>query len=443
MQTTAKFFSLGDKIIQNILTEFRKEEIIFSLIAGGGYGYDSLKYHNSNKLGDIDLICVLESKEQIGSILKNADLLERIGYEKVGEKTNFYPKDLELLEKNFISIVRFSGTNSGLKTTLNFTTYEKLREAYVTKKTNQVFKIAHGNHINHIIISTGTDGSGMLMPLIHPEVSSWYGDKTKHFIVPDYTWVKVGQKYHAGILTDWIGKGRIVHDNEERELGTIQDSILMFLASHASSDIREAKTWHKMFASNNYFSPRFKEAFNQKINNICLSLKNITDNGSNLGDLIIDRNIVMTFADRSLYQTSFMSQQSRDLIIDKTEQTQLLTEILTRDMTEGLDIDTKMRTICAEAKRLSVLYTLALSEKEYKLPKNNSVSNLYLTTNDEFLLLDNELNTYNYFDYITSLVEEDFSNYQNYTPSSVKLADIILDMRRMIYEKFKNANITS
>jgi hypothetical protein len=402
---------------------------IVGIVIGGGYGYDSIKYKGTGMLGDLDYLAVLEDISDFASFAQDKDLIKDCGFE-LSQTNSYYAKDLELFESGVVSVLRFSGINNGLKTTLNFTTINRLRSIYSQDSQERAYKIAHGKSQN-ILIAKGTDGSDLIVALIAPEVSSWFPDGVKHFLIPDHTWYERDGFLHAGILTDFIAKGRI-SETKEGSLSAIQGSILGSMKRRASAQISESKEWHLMLASNNYFSQEFKDLINRKVDDIIVEAKKGTAMPSQ------QRRLAVVFAEDSYYTSDLLSKDS----IEYRSPDKMGKKLQDLFFSE-LSYDEILHLINSEAKRLSILLSLSKSYNEFSLPKDVTYNHLNFLPKDELVSDTEEMALRNVHDYIIENSKYDYSQLIHTKESNKELLKFLTQARLALADRIQSGDETS
>lgn len=416
------FFTQAQNIVDKIQNQLNKVYLDqFGLLIGGGLGYDSLKYKNNDSVGDIDLICVLKNMESAKLFCNNKGIIISAGFDI--EKTDkSYQEDFEYFRKGEISVIRFSGLNNNLKTTINFTTFDRLNETYINQLNFQLNKVSHGKSQN-LIVSTGSDGSSVYQGLICADISEVYNDGKSHFLIPDLPWIKYGDYLYTGILTDFIGKGLIISDILN-QLFEIQTKIRQGLKTNASEVIKKSGDWSIMFANNEMFSADFKKRLNYEITLIQESEKNL--------DLIH----FQTVKEKGLTNLVFVPDKhycSKKAIYDLEVtnnfiQEDLLTSYLLRDANNLLTREEKLYIINGECKILSYLYSISKSFKTYKLPNRPGSAN-YVFKDKKLLLITNEKYDQSILEFLKTSIQIDSDIL------SSKLVEVLNEMRQSIIHK--------
>lgn len=420
------FFKLGDIVTDRIVSSLRQKLNLVGIVVGGGYGYDSIKYKDTGKLGDLDYLAVLENINDFTKFAQNKDLIEECGFE-ISETNIYYEKDLKLFESKDVSILRFSGINNGLKTTLNFTTIERLQSMYTKASQEKAYKIAHGKSQN-ILVAKGTDGTDLVLALIAPEVSGWFGDGVKHFLVPDHTWYEENSYLHAGILTDFIAKGKVI-EIKGRMLNDVQSSILKYMKQRSSMQIRKNKEWHLMFASNNYFSQEFKNFINKKIDDIEAEFNEASECISQ------QKHLGIVFPEIEYYKSELLSRDSTDFKFPDKSGIKFQNLI-----NSNLSYDEILHIINAEAKRLSTLLSLSKGNTEFKLPKYVTYDHLIFLPKDELISDTEEKSLYAIYKYIMENSVNDYNQISNSSNFNEELLNFLTQLRLAIADRILNSS---
>jgi hypothetical protein len=412
------FFKIGDFITEKVITSLKNKLNLVGVVVGGGYGYDSIKYKDTEKMGDLDYLAVVEDISDFANFAQDKSLIEECGFE-ISETNTYYEKDLRLFESEAVSILRFSGINNGLKSTLNFTTIERLQSMYNKDSQEKAYKIAHGKSQN-ILVAKGTDGTDLILALIAPEVSAWFGDDIKHFLIPDHTWYEENGYLHAGILTDFIAKGK-VSNCKDKLLTELQESILKFMKQCSSTQIRESHQWHLMFASNNYFSENFKKLINKKVDNLEVDFKEASPT------LSPQKHLGVVFARAEYYAAKLLTEDSiKFKVKDRTG-------VPFQELVESkLTYDDILHIINAEAKRLSILLSLSQNNKEFNLPKDCRYDNLIFLPKDELVSSTDEQAFCSIYDYIIQTCASDHSKLKHNNKADRELLNFLTQLRFIV-----------
>lgn len=420
------FFKLGDLVTEKIVSSLKKKLSIVGVVIGGGYGYDSIKYRGTGKLGDLDYLAVLENISDFTSFAQDTSLIADCGFE-ISETNIYYEKDLKLFESKDVSVLRFSGINNGLKTTLNFTTIGRLQSMYTKASQEKAYKIAHGKSQN-ILVAKGTDGTDLVLALIAPEVSTWFGDGVRHFLIPDHTWYEENGYLHAGILTDFIAKGKVI-DTKGQMLNDVQESILKLMKQRSSIQIRENKEWHLMFASNNYFSQEFRSFINKKIDDIEIEFEAVND------ILSKQKYLGVVFSETEYYKSALLTKDSTDFKFPDKTGTKF------QDLIKSnLAYDDILHIINAEAKRLSILLSLSKGNTKVNLPKNVTYDHLIFLPKDELVSDNEEKSLCAIYDYIIENSTNDYNKISNSSNFNEELLNFLTQLRLAIADRILNSS---
>jgi hypothetical protein len=268
--TSNRFQLLGKLIVNNIQENLSLVYNEFSLIVGGGLGYESIKYNDNNLDGDIDLVLFISDIEYIERINNLEYFVNNLNF-SVSSVKKIPKKDIQEFIDGNISVLRISGAIQNIKTSLSITTYG-VAETYKDLNRHPLYKTAHSNTYT-IINAISPQGSETLVAMISPEIWGKYCTSPKkindysHYKILDNNWYFAGKTFYVGLITDCIAKGVLVYDYNQR-VEIIQNQLLGYLAHNASPEIKNSKSWHGMFASNTYFGEQFKQKLNKKISDI-------------------------------------------------------------------------------------------------------------------------------------------------------------------------------
>lgn len=390
------FFSIGKETTDKIATSLNELDLGCSLLVGGGYAYNSIKYKDNGKIGDLDYICVLRQIEDIEVLLRDKELLKRFGYD-IDTIDKVYKEDIEFFNQKIVSIIRFSGLINSVKASINFTTYSRLESIFYPNY--NLYKAIHGKSQN-IIVSKGSDGGDVILCMVSPEVSKLYNDQLKHYFIPDIPWYKNGSAIYTGVITDFIGKGIIVLD-EDNQLFNIQQRVLEYLVKNSTQQIADTGSWFKMFASSDFFSKNFKLTINKKLESIYQSLQPKL----NEAKAPLSNALMLQYSSYQWYNPKYLSDQSLGFEnrTGKVNVIEPLQNLLEQDTHGLLTHEQKLHIINAECKRLTVLLQLASSYTSYAIPKSMRAEDLLFDVKtDEFIYANNILERQ---DILTALVK--------------------------------------
>ncbi|MCA9387353.1 hypothetical protein KC669_04940 [Candidatus Dojkabacteria bacterium] len=413
------FFKEGYKITNNIIRTLESLNLNTGLYVGGGYSYDSTKYHNNGKVGDLDYVCVVKKVEDIRTITDPVNL-NKIGYD-LNKIDSLYKVDLDLMEKHLISVIRFSGWIDDIKTTLSFILNEELKFAVSAKHVYRLIpKVTH-NKSQNIIVSKGSDGSDIILCMASPEISSDYNDDLKHYIVPDKNYYLGNGYIHTGTLTDLIGKGQIGLDNKLGDLKKYQGEIIRTLVRYSSKSIRLKKEWHKMFSSSHFFSQDYVLKLNNSIDRQLKNIKFVKNQSKKENSKFL----FVSFLDESFYTRGKLSKYSMRFESNLTSSEQnAVVDLFTKDINNKLSYENQLHIINAECKRLTTLLHHTINDPNGLYP-TLADENLCFTNNDEVLYYDRSLTRTKVLD---DLLKKTIESHNKYAKIS-ELASYMFEVR--------------
>lgn len=299
------YFKIGKKLSASIAAFLCRIDPKVGLVAGGGFGYDSVKYKNSNVVGDFDFLCLANNDVKLQRIIfESKRHLGEIGFSDIKTPSK---KDLELFKNKIVSFLSISGNIENTKASINISTKERFADLI---RTNKLFYKTRSDKRFNMFIAKGSNGKDIVVCRLSPEISKLYSDNKKHYLLPNRMFFKSGDFIHLGIYSDLLAKGKILHDDSGKTITKLQKQIWEIMATHASSSIFEAKEWHKMFASCQYFSQGFINQINKSVNS--LSIEKPTAKKSEYDD----RSLLIVFAERKYYTDSLLSDRSMSFIFD-------------------------------------------------------------------------------------------------------------------------------
>lgn len=95
------YFKIGNEISSSITNFLVKIDSKVGFVAGGGFGYDSIKYKNSDVVGDYDFLCLADDEEKLYRIIfESKKYLGETGFSDIKVPIM---KDLELFKEEIIS----------------------------------------------------------------------------------------------------------------------------------------------------------------------------------------------------------------------------------------------------------------------------------------------------------------------------------------------------
>ena len=366
------YFTKTKSILSKIQQEFDNLNINYGFIIGGGYGYESIKYSDTRKVGDIDCLLFLESEEQIVKLLSDKSFLTKLGFD-ISKSNKVYREDIDLYKKGIISLIRYSGYIEGIKTGFKIMTFKEIVQTYHSLQTRKSYLVSHGSN-NCIFIAKGTNGSSLLLTTISLDISNLYKDNLHHFIWPYYNWYFSSDILYIGAWTDFIAKGLILKDNKSI-LQDLKKNILMQIISKASKEIITKKNWHKVFANNHLFSKKFKKDLNIELSSLALKSREKTSEiekvKNQLVTVIPSKKEFVQFGSSSTYKikTSLSGKNLYDLLKDK----------------DDIEYEKSLHIINAEAKRLNEILNKLLADHNSITKYSNQIRKLIFDSETDTL----------------------------------------------------------
>ena len=187
----------GEKFVNEINELFKESNLKVSFVTGGGFAYDSLKYTESNAVGDFDFMIIYEIKNDVYNII---DLLKKSQFKFNLEYINM---DLKLLMNDKIDIIRLTGTYCSIKSTINIVPKRIISEIITLKSKRIIKKIAHGRNTS-LFFAYGSNNSRITVNFISP---SFVTENECHYIHLDFSNIIKNNNIYFGILADSILKG--------------------------------------------------------------------------------------------------------------------------------------------------------------------------------------------------------------------------------------------
>ena len=363
------YFELGNKLSSSIIGYLIKIDPKVGFIVGGGLGYDSIKYKTSTKTGDFDFLCLTHNEEKLYQIvLESKKYLKKVGLSNIKTPT---VKDLELFKEKVVSFLSVSGTIMNTKASINIST--KKRFEYLME-TNQLFYKARSNERFNLFIARGSNGKDIVVCRLSPEISKLYDDGNKHYLLPNRMFFYNGDFVHLGIYSDFIAKGRIIQEDSNKTITKFQRQMWKLIAGRASIDILKTRSWHKMFASSQYFSQTFINKINKSI-----SALNI-EKSTAIKPKYNHKSLIVLFAERKYYKNKLLSDSSKNYDFDDLKFGKTLANYLATG-NKGVSYLDAIHLVNSEAVKLTDLIS-KLGFKKRKIRAPNISSENTLTDNE-------------------------------------------------------------
>lgn len=416
------YFQACENIINNLSSVLDRYSFKNAILAGGGYGYESIKYTNTFNLNlcDLDLICVVESSANILEIINSPFLSAHLSF---GKQIHFadFVQDVELFNTKLVSMIRLSGKVNGLKTGINFTTFERLQEIFSSDIQQPLFKIAH-TPTYQIINAVGNNGAIIIVAMHSPEVSSLY-ESGKHQLIVDYSWYKNSEDIYYGLFTDFIAKGKVVRDTTDRRLLSVQNKILHLMVRNADSKIRETGSWELMFASNQYFAGSFKKDLRERMGGIAQSRIVEKPAYSLKKSFSTHKNILSVFPNEGakyFYQAHYLSKPTKDFTSSISANSgPALNAVIHEIASQEEQI---LKLLNAEIIRLSTLISLSTTKQPSNIPEKMTLANLTFHEGSLYYLSDNLRRTH----IPQFLLEETYEDYTQFESTDTVALTLIL-----------------
>jgi len=434
------YFNISKSILDNISKTFNEANIEYGLIVGGGYGYESIKYANSKKLGDIDCLLFFKDIDDITKVLSD-DFLGKLGFD-LARSDKMYSQDIKLYKDKLISLIRYSGYIKGVKTGFKILTFDRVNELYLNKFSKPSYIVSHGSN-NCIFIAKGAQGNDLILTSMSLDVSNLYKDTKKHYIWPYYSWYSYNENLYIGAWTDFIAKGLILEDDAFKTLENIQTRILKQIAESTNSEIAKNKRWDLLFANNHYFSENFRSSLNNKIDTIVKKYKiqesRITTSKSS------NNLLVTSFFNSELYKEE-LSTDYELTIPNNTKSSLSLESILINNSIDLKNFENILHILNAEAKRLNDLLTIGMKYEEYNINKVKSIYSLNYIQDVDFMTSVQGKANQNILDSIIESTVEDLKLSETLKGESRILLKYIIQLRINVVNfllKYKKLDIKS
>lgn len=299
------YFDIGNKLSSSIADFLFEIDPKVGFVAGGGYGYDSVKYKDSDLIGDFDFLCLADNEEKLQKIiLESNKYLGEIGFLDIKIPST---KDLQLFNDEVISFLSISGNIENTKASINISTKERFTDLV---KTNKLFYKARSDKRFSLFIAKGSNGEDLVVCRLSPEISKLYDDNKEHYLLPNRMFFSNGDFIHLGIYSDLLAKGKMLLDDNNQTIIKLQKQIWGIMATHASSNIFAAKEWHKMFASCQFFSQDFIDKINKSIGSLNIEESTATKSEYN------NKSLLVVFAEQKYYKDNLLSDKSKSFIFD-------------------------------------------------------------------------------------------------------------------------------
>lgn len=360
------YFDIGNKLSSSIADLLFEIDPQVGFVAGGGYGYDSVKYKDSDLIGDFDFLCLADNEEKLQKIILKSDkYLSEIGFSGIKIPST---KDLQLFNDEVISFLGISGKIENTKASINISTKERFADLV---KTNKLFYKARSDKRFSLFIAKGSNGEDLVVCRLSPEISKLYDDNKEHYLLPNRMFFSNGDFIHLGIYSDLLAKGKVLLDDSNQTIIKLQKQIWGIMATHASSNIFVAKEWHKMFASCQFFSQDFVGKINKSINLLNIDKSTATKSEHD------DKSLLVVFAERKYYKDNLLSDKAKSFIFDdETVFDNTLADYLAIG-NEGLNYLDAIHIVNSETIKLTDLISkLGLKKRRINAPDINSKNTL-------------------------------------------------------------------
>lgn len=416
------YFSISKDILDKILKTFKDSNIEYGLIVGGGYGYESTKYTNSDKLGDIDCLLFLKNIDDINKVLSD-QFFASIGFD-LNKSDKIYSEDIKLYNDKLISLIRYSGYIKEVKTGFKILTFDRLKELYLNKSIKPSYIVSHGSN-NCIFMAKGVNGNDLILTSMSLDVSNLYQDERKHYIWPYYSWYSDSENLYIGAWTDFIAKGLILKDDNSKTIENIQTKILKQIAESSPPEILKNKKWDLLFANNHYFSENFSSSLNSKIDTI---VKGHKIQGSKITVSRFSNDLLVTsFFKSGLYNEELSTDY--ELTASNTENIVSLESILTNNSIDLKNFENSLHILNAEAKRLNDLLTLGMKYEEFTINEVRSIYDLNYIIESDYMFVEQSRANQNILGSIIKNTMEDIKLLETLKNEAKILLEYIIQLR--------------
>lgn len=237
------FIDKADKIVNSLCEFLDNGYIEYSLLVGGGVGYQSKKYIGNKKNGDLDLFLLVDKANLIKMINSVATFANN---EKILEDAT---EDIELFKKKLINCIRQKTKIGNIYTSFNISTYARLIDLYKSLDEKNFYKIAYSK-TNHLFIARSLNKGLALVVMLSKRITNT--KKNGCYLVPDKTFIKSGSDYFLGLFTDFILKGTIRVDHGEK-FHEIKRQIIKLIKPKVGKD---SDAFIGVLANNKHFSQK-------------------------------------------------------------------------------------------------------------------------------------------------------------------------------------------
>lgn len=244
-----KYREKGDCFCKEINELLQQKCPNTSFITGGGYAYDSIKYHDENTSGDFDFMIVYDTQDDL------TKLISELKYTNFSFEDKYLDLDLELLRNDDIDIIRLNGNYMGIKSTINLVPLSLIKEICNLKKERIIKKIAH-NRNTSLFFAYGSDNTRITVNFISPSFVT--PDNEDHYIHLDFSCLEKDNNIYLGILADAILKGfNMNYDN--LGFGELRQKFINNINNYFKKNNIRIENYLNMFSNNSYFPAYLKE----------------------------------------------------------------------------------------------------------------------------------------------------------------------------------------
>ena len=240
---------VGDSFCKEINEILMKKCPNTSFVTGGGYAYDSIKYHDKNISGDFDFMIIYNEKKDL------TELISELKHTNFNFEDKYLNLDLSLLENSAIDIIRLSGNYMGIKGTINLVPLSLVDEICNFSREKIIKKVSH-NRNTSLFFAYGTDNSRIIVNFVSPSFVT--SDGEDHYIHLDFPYLEKDDNIYLGILADAILKG---FNKNYDNLGFTQmrQKFVNNINNYFKKNNISTEQYLNLFSNNSYFPKYLKE----------------------------------------------------------------------------------------------------------------------------------------------------------------------------------------
>ncbi|MBI2790579.1 MAG: hypothetical protein HYX61_01360 [Gammaproteobacteria bacterium] len=194
-----------DLIISALHSRLKQNNIMGTLIIGGGVAYDSINYQN-DVANDIDGMFMFPTRSELEKFIKTNDkdqLRKIFGYD---DSFVFFDKEeIQAFLENAIPVMRVAGVMDGVKVTVKLTDYQTLSENTVGKPFQVLSKLKDRRIYKGISLM----GDEVKIMLINKTLSF---KQDPAFIILDRNYYQYKETLVPGLITDYLITAKAIND---------------------------------------------------------------------------------------------------------------------------------------------------------------------------------------------------------------------------------------